>query len=90
MGRKMILRLSLEELDLMRSALEQYERSVRDQARTLIASDAAIEVCSRRLRVEALLSDLAQAKPHSPAASGNLIEMPVRGDNSEASPVRVA
>jgi hypothetical protein len=56
----MVLRLTNDELDLMRTALVDNIRSIRNEERVQCggASCAAIELCRKRLRLEALLESV--------------------------------
>ena len=54
------LRLNDEQIDLMRTALQEYQRGIRDQERYHCAgpSSVGIELCRRRLVLESILSEI--------------------------------
>ena len=59
----MQLRLTGNEIEILRSALDQYHRSTRDQARQHCGSysTVGIQLCQRRAQIEALLDQLNQS-----------------------------
>ena len=61
----MILRLTNNEVDLMKEALDAYARSLQAKARPMCAgySADAITLCCRRLEAEALAADLLNRQP---------------------------
>jgi hypothetical protein len=65
----MTLTLSQQEFDLMQDALLEYSRSLRDQARPHCAGYSAtgMDLCAKRLAIEALVDGLRRTAPVGPA-----------------------
>ena len=63
-------RLNGEQIELMRSALLEYQRGIRDQERYHCAgpSSVGIELCRRRLVLESILSEI-DHQSHAAAAA---------------------
>lgn len=87
----MILRLTNEEVDLMRDALVTYSKVLNEKARLLCTSHTAegIGLCCRRMEAETLAADLANrqsrlvvvdpARSHATSTrSGDLVPSPER------------
>ena len=64
------LRLNGEQIELMRTALVEYQRGIRDQEKYHCSgpSSVGIELCRRRLVLESILSEI-EHQNHAAAAS---------------------
>ena len=78
------LRMNREQIELMRTALLEYQRGIRDQERYHCAgpSSVGIELCRRRLVLESILSEIDHQNRAAAAAAytGPKVE-PIRPAN---------